>query len=334
MLMVAETDPIKGVTFRPFQGEADYAVIARIFTASNAADRIEETRTADEIANEFAHLDLDADPRHDYIFAEVEGQTVAYSKVDGRLNNRGERIYWQWGYVLPQWRRKRVGQAMLMYTEARAREHAQDHPFNGPNILYGVGEGTALGKIALWERNNYSPARYFFSMRRKALDDLPEATLPPGFELRPATPDHLRAIWNAREDCFRESWAYATKTESDYAAWVNEPSQDRGLWQIVLDRATNEIAGVSLNSIFEEDNRIFGFKRGWINSLGVRPRYRRCGLARAMLAAGLRVLRERGMTEAALGVDTENSAGAPTLYESVGFKAIKSDTVYQKPLSS
>ena len=330
--MVAETDPIKGVTFRPFQGEADYAVIARIFTASNAADRIEETRTADEIANEFAHLDLDADPRRDYIFAEVEGQTVAYSKVDGRLNNRGERIYWQWGYVLPEWRRKRVGQAMLMYTEARAREHAQAHPFYGPCFLHGVGEDTALGKIALWERNNYTPARYYFFMRRGSYEDLPDVSLPPGFELRPAAPDHMRAIWDVKEECFRESWAYSAKTESDYMTWVNEPAQDPSLWQIVWDMVAAEIAGVSINSIFDEDNRIFGFKRGWINSLGVRPRYRRLGLARAMLVSGMKVLREHGMTEVALGVDAENPTGALRLYESVGFKVQNRDTVYRKAL--
>ena len=51
-----------------------------------------------------------------------------------------------------------------------------------------------------------------------------------------------------------------------------------------------------------------------------------------MLVSGINVLRERSMTETALGVDSDNPTGAMKLYESVGFRVIKTDTVFQKPL--
>jgi ribosomal protein S18 acetylase RimI-like enzyme len=44
----------------------------------------------------------------------------------------------------------------------------------------------------------------------------------------------------------------------------------------------------------------------------------------------MRVLRERGMTEAVLGVDAENPSGALGLYESVGFTVLNKDTLYHK----
>jgi len=41
--------------------------------------------------------------------------------------------------------------------------------------------------------------------------------------------------------------------------------------------------------------------RGWTDPIGVRRRWRKQGLARALIARSLRLLREQGMTEAGLG---------------------------------
>jgi ribosomal protein S18 acetylase RimI-like enzyme len=43
-------------------------------------------------------------------------------------------------------------------------------------------------------------------------------------------------------------------------------------------------------------------------------------------------VKERGMSEAALGVDTDNTSGALRLYESVGFRPVKRFSAYQKSL--
>ena len=61
-------------------------------------------------------------------------------------------------------------------------------------------------------------------------------------------------------------------------------------------------------------------------------RYSRRGLARALIARSFRVLKERGMTEAALGVDAQNPNGALQLYESMGFRVAKRHTIFRKPL--
>ena len=49
--------------------------------------------------------------------------------------------------------------------------------------------------------------------------------------------------------------------------------------------------------------------RGWLEHISVRRPWRRRGLASALIARSLRVLRERGFEEAALGVDAENLVG-------------------------
>jgi hypothetical protein len=39
------------------------------------------------------------------------------------------------------------------------------------------------------------------------------------------------------------------------------------------------------------------------------------------------------MTEAGLGVDTENVSGALSVYENCGFRPISRSTIYRKPLA-
>jgi len=70
-----------------------------------------------------------------------------------------------------------------------------------------------------------------------------------------------------------------------------------------------------------------------VEDISVRRPWRRRGLARALIAASIAVLREQGMTEGALGVDTENPSGALRLYESCGFLAVKREAAYRKPLA-
>jgi ribosomal protein S18 acetylase RimI-like enzyme len=47
----------------------------------------------------------------------------------------------------------------------------------------------------------------------------------------------------------------------------------------------------------------------------------------------LRELKQRGMTEAALGADTENPGGAFQLYTRMGFELRAYEAAYAKPIS-
>jgi ribosomal protein S18 acetylase RimI-like enzyme len=58
------------------------------------------------------------------------------------------------------------------------------------------------------------------------------------------------------------------------------------------------------------------------------------GLAKALIALSLIAIKERGMTEAGLGVDSENISGALHLYESMGYRMVKRTTIYRKRLNA
>jgi ribosomal protein S18 acetylase RimI-like enzyme len=86
------------------------------------------------------------------------------------------------------------------------------------------------------------------------------------------------------------------------------------------------------NYIDAEQNAKFNRKRGYTENIAVRRPYRKQGLASALIARSLKMLKELGMEEAALGVDAENLSGALRLYENLGFRTVKRSTDYRKPL--
>jgi ribosomal protein S18 acetylase RimI-like enzyme len=102
------------------------------------------------------------------------------------------------------------------------------------------------------------------------------------------------------------------------------------LWRIAWDG--DEVAGQVRGFINADENARFGQKRGWVESISVRRPWRKRGLAHALIASTIDALRERGMTEGALSVDTQNVSGALRLYESVGFRPVNKSSVYRKPM--
>jgi ribosomal protein S18 acetylase RimI-like enzyme len=143
--------------------------------------------------------------------------------------------------------------------------------------------------------------------------------------------EDVRAIWDAGIDAFRDAWGFVEPDEDDYARFLTDPmDSQRELWRVAWDG--DEVAGQVRSFINEAENERFGRRRGYTESISVRRPWRRRGLARALIGASIRALRERGMTETALGVDTQNVTGALALYESCGYIAVSRTTVFEKPL--
>ena len=168
-------------------------------------------------------------------------------------------------------------------------------------------------------------------MVRPHLDDLPDAPLPDGLEIRPVLPEHRRRIWDAENEAIQDMWGATETTEADYERLLSDPvKSDTSLWQIAWDG--DEVAGQVRAFIDDEENARFGRLRGYSENISVRRPWRRRGLARALIAASFPALRARGMQEAALGVDTENVTGALRIYERCGFRPVSRHTIFRKPL--
>lgn len=320
---------LRGLRFRRFRGAEDFAPMAALVTAVAEADGVDHVPTVEEIAHSYAHLS-NCDPYQDMIFAEVGAKVIAYNRVKWDQEAEGTYVYTHFGHLHPAWRRRGIGRAMLRAAEARLRHIAAGHPQDGPRTLQSWAADTEVGARALLEAEGYRAVRYEYEMVRPNLDDLPEAPLPPGLEVRPAVPEHDRAIWEAMQEAFRDHWGYRPRTETDYEEWRTWPHYDRSLWRVAW--AGDQVAGMVLSFIDRPENEAFGRRRGYTEAISVRRPWRRRGLARALIVQSLRALRERGMTEAGLGVDAENRHGALRLYRSVGFQVTKESATYRKPM--
>lgn len=312
--------------------------MSTIVRVSAEVDDTERADTPEELENFFAHL-TNCDPYTDMIFAEVDPgdghdpEVIGYSRGSWRTEGSGERWYAFFVRLLPRWRGHGIRLAILGWMEGRLREIAAGHPPEIQKYLLSPVSQGETSLAAMLEQTGYQPFRYFFEMVRPDLENIPDYPLPDGLEVRPVLPEHYQAIWEADTEAFRDHWGFTEPSEEDYQGWlVDTTAFQPELWQVAWDIATDQIAGQVRTYIDHEQNKLYDRRRGWTEFISVRRPYRRRGLARALIARSLRAQKQAGMTESALGVDSENLSGATKVYEDCGFRVVKRNTIYRKPL--
>jgi mycothiol synthase len=321
---------IPGLVFRHLRVPDDYPAMNAVANANRAADGEHFATSDEDFANFYGHLS-NSDPARDVLIVDVFGSTVGYARCSWYREVGGDHIHEAICFLHPDWQRRGLGRAMLAAIEGRIREIAAGHPSEGKRLLQAEADDAALGREALLRAAGFTPARHAFTMIRPTLDDQPDAPLPAGLEIREVRPEHMRTIWEADQEAFRDHWGSGEGTEADYQLFLTDPTQgDTTLWRIAWDG--DRVAGQVRSFINAEENRRFGRRRGWVENISVRRPWRQRGLARALMAASFPLLRARGMIEGALTVDTENLSGALRVYESVGFRPVHRSTTYRRPL--
>ncbi|MFL5733192.1 MAG: GNAT family N-acetyltransferase, partial [Chloroflexia bacterium] len=169
-----------------------------------------------------------------------------------------------------------------------------------------------------------------YEMVRPNLEDIPDLLLPDGIEVRPVRPEHYRAIWEAENEALLDHWGIAVPDEEDFVRWQNHKHFQPDIWQVAWDG--DQVVGMVRNFILPEENEHNNRLRGYTEYITVRRPWRKRGIASALIARSFQVLKDRGMREAALGVDTENSTGALGIYEGLGFHVTKSGATWHKPM--
>jgi ribosomal protein S18 acetylase RimI-like enzyme len=171
----------------------------------------------------------------------------------------------------------------------------------------------------------------------RQLDVVPEldlGRLPDSLEVRPVAADHLRKIWEAEAEVNRELFEYVAEQWADekYAGWLADASHTPRLWQVAWDG--DQVAGMVLPRVDEAANGGRSRKRGYTEHVFVRRPWRGRGLAKALIVRSLRFLKEQGMDEAELGVDSENDSGAFGFYSRLGYVTERTDIWLRKPLDA
>jgi mycothiol synthase len=324
------------LSFRGLQGEADYPHLLTILKESFQADRITETISLEDVATWYAPSDR-WDPSRDVLIASVSGahgeslSVIGFSSLRWYTGLRGIHLYDQNSHLLPEWRGQGYWQVMVRKNEHRLREIAADHPTTFQRFFQAWATDTQGQWISVLEGEGYQAVRRFHNMLHR-LEEIPERPIQAGFEVRPVLPGHLRSIWEAQKEVNQDLFENVAEnwTEAKYQDWLKDASHTPQYWQIAWDG--DQVAGMVLTRIDEEENRTRGRKHGYTEHIFVRRPWQKRGLASALIVRSLQALKAQGMNEAELGVDVENESGAFGLYQRLGYKTFSIDTWFRKPM--
>jgi ribosomal protein S18 acetylase RimI-like enzyme len=328
-IIIPNAPAIPGLTFRHFRGEADYPHMAALIDACKIADGVERSTTVEDITITYRHLE-NCNTETDMLFAEADGQVIAYGRIWWDDLLEGIRLYHPFGFLHPEWRQKGIGSTLWEFGERRVHEITSTHPKETPKFFQVEPYTTEKDLITLLETRGYQPVRYETHMVRDLSEPFPEAPMPPGLEVRPVKPEQLRTIFEASNEAFRDHWGTRDESEEEYKSQMENPDFHPELWKVAWDG--DQMASVIHNFIDVDENAEYGRKRGYTEGICTRRPWRKLGLARSLLVQSMQMFKEMGMTETALSADSENISGATRLYKSVGYREVKQQIVFRKPV--
>lgn len=273
---------------------------------------MEPTTTADDIRLNWTAPRVDRE-RHARV-AEIDGEIVANAGLhfEGPIAEGG-------GYVLPEYRGRGIGTAVLQWLIETARTEP------GIEKFYTWASMAMPDALELIESQPGSEhARSFFRMRNERPAECPEPVWPEGIELRRLEGDALiDAIIEAHDNSFIDHWGFEPAERDEIVHWLSYPGLSPDL--IFVAFSGEQIAGFCVNNMLQGA----GFVRAQLGPIGTTRPFRGIGLGRALLRHSVRACAAAGATEVTLGVDTQNPNGAVRLYTSNGFVQTHEGRVYQ-----
>lgn len=327
--MHIDLSDLTGLRARGYRGPDDHPGMVSVINAWNDAVGIEEVHTVEEMDTNYARLQR-CDPERDILIVEDgSGTTVGYTRVTWWQVEDGPRCYATFANVAPVHGDSGLYGRIIDWSIARGAEVAAGHDIDCEKVHEAwAEEDREPTKVKALVERGFETVTWGATLVRPHLDDIPDHSLPDGLEIRPVEESHLRAIFDADDEAFRDHWGYSPHTEEDFQRFLEFPHMDTTLWKIAWDG--DRVAGQVKSFVNREENEKFGRLRGWTEFISTGREWRRQGVARALIVESLRELRDRGLTEAALGVHTENPNGAFELYTALGYEQVTLHTTMRR----
>jgi ribosomal protein S18 acetylase RimI-like enzyme len=322
-----------GYSARPYRGVGDLPEMLECLIEHRLQNGEDEMPTLEQMINTYSHLtdcDVDVDIA---VFHTGDGERVGYCRASHEDLANGTRDCVVFAPIRPlhltELLYRAVATGMERHMAARA---AEAPPARYRAYAEHPGPGLAPTGMAAWlEGLGYAATEWGASLLRPHLDDIPDRPLPDGVEVRPVTTDQVRHIWEVHHEAFRDDWDFHEMTDDEIDEMIADPVQDPSLWQVAW--VGDQVVGQVKPFINHEENARRGYLRGYAEFISTHRDWRNRGIATALLARSLHVLRERGMTEAMVGVDTNNPGGALHVYTQLGFELQHYNAVYTKPVN-
>jgi len=314
------------VSSRRYAGESDLTAIAHLMNTCEEVDRLDEGTSISELGQKFS--EPSRNPARDIcLWEDASGKLIGFAELS--IAETGEPIDgWLWFRVHPDARCGDVEAAAVAWGETRMREVAS---WRGARVkLRSWVNAVDADRISVLESCGFIVDRHFWRMARSLSEPIAEPQFPEGFTLRLFPGEQDAEAWvELYNQSFIDHWNHHDLTVEKFKYDLAQPSYRKDL-DLIAVAADGTFAAFCYCEISKEECDRTGRNEGWIMSLGTRRGFRKIGLGRAMLLAGLHRLKAAGVETAIIGVDTANPSGALRLYESADFHNIRDKISYVK----
>lgn len=323
---------IEGLVYRHFEGDPDYPKILAIFTNLHAIGQYPGHSSIESLRAEYTNL-IHTDLHDDIIFAEVNGETVAFAKFTWNRETASNAYAYNIDTlrVDPAWQGRGIEQSLIRWGEARAKHYAAVLPEGEHGFMVVNCRQTDQLRLEILESMGYSISRYYHTMSRP-LNDLPQSPLPEGITVRPVLPKHIKQIWDAGTEAFMDEYGATDEPEDSFHHYSSNPEFQPLLWQVAWDG--DEVVGSVMNFISMPENELEDRRRGYTEGISVRKKWRGRGIARALICRSMAMFKALNMDEVALTADTENPTGAMGLYLGLGYQPYRTVLELKKNMNS
>lgn len=261
------------------------------------------------------------------MIAELEGQAVGCSDACIDRNATEVHGYLEGPWVLPDCRRRGIGTTLALAALDSLRTRGKS------KVRCWVPESPA--SVAFIEHLGFNRIRIFNRMRHDLNvipRDIGENRSVELVELEPSEAT-IQLVNRLNNEAFAGHFNFRPisleETRHHYTV-----ARKRNEWLFTLCAKMGfEPVGFLLGGTDPAEIKHRGRKIGGLYALGVLKEFRNQGIGKELLIAGLKMLKTRGMTEAELGVDTENATGALRLYEKLGFTVVRRHFTYERNLT-
>jgi mycothiol synthase len=313
------------LTIRPYKGATDEGAIANLVKACETAEGTQDESWLSEVLLKLNAPNIGQD--RDARLWEERGKLIGLTLLELTESDNVIDAY-LWLYIHPKKRDRVLKNNTLKWIEQHLKTTARQR--NLPVNLRVYSREDQMTAIVWLKQHEFTTDRSFITMARSLYQPIPEPQLPAGFKL--ITMKDLRELepWvETYNESFIDHWNHHDLTLETVESWLNSCHYQPELNLIAVAPDNTLAALCNCNIQAETADQI---KTGWIEWLGTRRGFRKMGLGRSLLFAGLQQLKAAGIQLAKLSVDADSPTGADRLYQKVGFRPLKTWFAWVKPL--
>jgi mycothiol synthase len=296
----------------------DFDNYVQLHTEADKLDRSGRAISKQRLAEDLGHPSFH--PQNDVFVAEHGGSIIGYAAVF--LEAAIKRAILEC-MIHPLHRKKGIATELI----GHAIRHAEAADSKVVQVCV---PQVNLPARNLASRLGFQFIRYFHELKL-ALNHirLPDFE-PSGYIIRSLGRDEAGKLTHIQNRAFADSWGFNPNTPDEIAYRINLSSCSPE--NIMMAYLKNKPIGYCWTRIMNEENPAAGGRKGEIHMLGVDPDYRKKGIGRNVLLAGLADLKSKGVTIVELTADGEDPV-ALDLYKSVGFEVCSRTEWYEKKIA-